>query len=292
MLKNNDKKPAGYIVLTYPCRALEWIHIRKTYAACLVEFGFEQLCPVLNEILFAWRYHANMARRFYRPALVFKQFSFLQLLDENQQCMCGKSKRFARFLDSKTMEEISSVVPAAVHVRTVDMNIIHHKRLRQALAMGLNHIPMKPTSLFATTIATILDGFQQVALILQLDQQEFPIESALAWLQNSCLEQLKTGSRTNRFGFRNSGADVMKDDHASNEGDWLLQHLYCSGLDKAANNAVFICIKHIRLMALERLSSPDFLPCKENLIWLLLSTILELTVNEIKCLVPKLSVSY
>ena len=120
------------------------------------------------------------------------------------------------------MEEISSVVPTAVHVRTMDMNIIHYKRLRQALAMGLNHIPMKPTSLFATTIATILDGFQQVALILQLDQQEFPIESALAWLRNSCLEQLKTGSRTNRFGFQNSGADVMKDDRASNEGDWLL----------------------------------------------------------------------
>ena len=60
LLKNNDKKPAGYIVLMYPCHALEWIHIRKTYTACLVEFGFEQLCLVLNEILFAWRYHANI----------------------------------------------------------------------------------------------------------------------------------------------------------------------------------------------------------------------------------------
>ena len=43
--------------------------------------------------------------------------------------------------------------------------------------------------------------------------------------------------------------------------------MYISGLDKASNNACFICINHIRKQALERLSSQDFLPCMSNGRW-------------------------
>ena len=251
LLKNNVKKPSGFVVLLYPCRALEWIHLRKIYATCLEHFGFGQLSADLDEVLFAWRYHCNMASRFYRPANVFKKFSFLQLLDENQSCACICSKRFARFLDPRTLNEKSSYTQAAIHVRTVDSNLIHHIKLRQALSMGLNHIPMKPTTSFAACIATILDGFGQLAQIFQLNQEGFPVDSAMTWLQTTCLDQLKTCSQINQFGFRNSAKDVMHDRVANDEIDWLLQRLYCSGLDKAANNAFFICIKHIRLMALE-----------------------------------------
>jgi hypothetical protein len=62
--------------------------------------------------------------------------------------------------------------------------------------------------------------------------------------------------------FRFSGSYLFDILAVKNETQWLLQHLYCSGLDKAANNACFICIKHIRLMALERLIGADFLLVK------------------------------
>jgi hypothetical protein len=72
-----------------------------------------------------------------------------------------------------------------------------------------------------------------------------------------------------------------------NEIEWLLQHLYCSGLDKATNNACFICIKHIRLQALERLSGSDFAPCKANLLWSLPSAILDQVLEELKEILPE-----
>ena len=70
----------------------------------------------------------------------------------------------------------------------------------------------------------------------------------------------------------------MNDEVATNELNWLLQHLYCSRLDKAGDNPSFVCIKHIRLMAQERLSGPDFLHCKEGSLWMLPSTMLDLTL--------------
>ena len=158
--------------------------------------------------------------------------------------------------------------------------------------MGLNHIPMRPTTSFASCIATILDEFIQVAQIFKLDDLDFPMDSALTWLRDVCLERLKASSRNNQFGFRSSEIDLMHDEVANNKLNWLLQHLYCSGLDKAGNNPSFVCIKHIRLMALERLSGPDYLPCKEESLWMLSSTILDLTSQEILCLVPELQISY
>ena len=276
LLKNNIRKPSGYIILTYLCRALEWSHLRKAYAACLEQFGYAHLKSILDEVLFAWKYHNNMASLFYRPTLVFKRwFSFLHLLDETHTCICLSSKRMARFLDPSTLEEISSYAPPAVHVCTVDLNIIHHRSLRQALSMGMIHIPLKPTTSFTASIVTVLDGFTQLAQILNLVDSDFLLEQALDWLRLTCLEQLKTSFRSNRFGFRHSKSDLLRDQSATNELNWLMQHLYCSGLDKAANNASFICIKHMQLMALEQLSGPDFVPCKENSVWLLPATILQ-----------------
>jgi hypothetical protein len=71
-----------------------------------------------------------------------------------------------------------------------------------------------------------------------------------------------------------------------NEMQWIFQHLYCSGLDKASNNACFICIRHIRLMAFERLSGNDFIPCKRNDIWSLPSAILDQVSNDLASILP------
>ena len=119
-------------------------------------------------MLFACCYHKNLDNRFYRPTCVFKKFTFLELLDENQRCVCGSSNRLALFLDPRTLDEKSSHVQASGHVRSVNLNLIHHDRLRQALSMGLNHIPLNSTTSFAACIATILDGFSQVEQIFQL----------------------------------------------------------------------------------------------------------------------------
>ena len=292
LLKNTVKKPVGYVILLYPSRAMEWIHLRQMYASCLAQFGCEQMSTLIDDVLIAWRYHDNLTRTLYQPTRVFKQFSFLELLDEQHVCACVSSKRLAKFLDPRTIDERSSFARPTVHVRTVDVKIIHYKKLRDAVAMGLNHIPMKPTTSFAPCIATILDGFKQIMQILGLYNPNFPADIALAWLRNNYLDQLKQSSRINRFGFRSSDSDLMRDHIANDEIVWLGQHLFCAGLDKAANNVSFICIKHMRLMALERLSGPEFQPCREDLIWLLPLMILQFTALEATSLVPELKISY
>lgn len=96
---------------------------------------------------------------------------------------------------------------------------------------------------------------------------QFPIEAARSQLHTSCLSILKAASQANKYGFKFSGSFLFDISAVKNETEWLLKHLFCSGLDKATNNACFICIKeHMHLQALERLFGDDFLPCKTNLV--------------------------
>jgi len=173
----------------------------------------------------------------------------------------------------------------------MDVKIIQHAGLREAISMGLNHIPLKPTDI-AVSIATALDAFSQFTQILDLENSGLPLLEATEWIRNACLEQLKTASKNNKSGLRFSGSDLLQLKPVKNEIDWVTTRLYCAGLDKATNNACFICIRHIRLMALERLSGPEFIPCKSDDSWIKPSQILDQTATEISDLVPQLSIPY
>lgn len=53
-----------------------------------------------------------------------------------------------------------------------------------------------------------------------------------------------------------------------NELTWIQQYLFIAGLDKAATNASFICIFHLRAQALLRLQGKYFAPCTHNDKWI------------------------
>jgi len=72
----------------------------------------------------------------------------------------------------------------------------------------------------------------------------------------------------------------------------LVTCINCMRLDKAANNCCFIYIKDIRLSALERLSSPDFQPCKDDAIWLLPSHMLDRISRDLTLLLPEFHIQY
>jgi len=289
--KLNSRQPIGYIILTYPCRAMEWVNLRQIFSECLTNFDLVHLVPALQDVRFAWKYHDNMATVLYKPAEVFKKFSFVHLLDETNVCMCLRAKRFKSFLDVQTSHELCSAVPSQPHVRTVDTNLIQNRELRQAVAQGLNHIPVKPTKL-AVSVATTIDAFMQLVRILRLESEGLDIANATEWIRSSALARLKLAAKENKAGLRFSGLDLLQQKEIKDEIAWLSSHLYCAGLDKASNNACFICIKHIRLLALERLSGPDFLPCKDKHIWLLPSMILDKVTVEMSTLIPQISISF
>jgi hypothetical protein len=222
----------------------------------------------------------------YKPASVFKKFSFVHLLDELEPCACNTATRLRKFCDPLTKNEHSSFGKPSCHVRSMDLDLIQHPGLRVALKQGLNHIVLRPTNI-AQAVATMLDAFEQLIPILHLDSIQFPISEARAHLHNLCLHTLKAANHSNKYGFRQSGQFLLEQPAVRNEIQWLTKHLYCAGLDKAANNACFMCIKHIRLQALERLMGTDFSPCKVNGLWTLPTSILDFVKEQLLSLLPE-----
>jgi hypothetical protein len=159
------------------------------------------------------------------------------------------------------------------------------------LAQGLNHIPLQPTHI-AKAISAVMQAYEQLVQILDLEHSLFPVFAAKQHLHTTCPNMLKAASRSNKHRYRFSAQSLFEIPAVKNEIQWILQHLYCSRLDKASNNACFICIKHIRLMALEGLNGMDFIPCKTNFIWSLPSAILDKISTDLLAILPEFPPPY
>jgi len=204
--RTSNSKKAGYIKLKYCDRALEWINLRKIFQDLMISFQYDHLCPIIEDIVFAWSYVENLATVLYKPSAVFKQFSFIQLLDEANSCACLSTKRFFKFLDPLTINETSSYARSTAHVRTMDLSIIQHSSLRDAVAQGLNHIPLRPTNI-THALATALDAFEQLVSILDLESTDFPISLAHDHLRNTCRESLTQALKNIKQGLRFFGTN-------------------------------------------------------------------------------------
>lgn len=260
--------------------------MRQIYSELLSHFDvLEQVA--LDDVAFSWMYDRNIASKVYKPSDVFKNFSFLHLLEDNATCICLTTHRFRPFLDPLTKLETSDVCKSSIHVRTMDPKIVQHPQLRSALIMGLNHIPLRPTN-FREAIEATMQTYQHLYEILRLQDLGLDFHVTSKYLKQLCLEQLQIAAKTNKFGFRSSGPYLFNIPAVSNELHWLLSHLYISGLDKANNNACFMCIRHIRLQAYQRLMGEDFFPCKFEGKWELPTIVFDTVKEELVSLLPEI----
>ena len=179
-------------------------------------YQLAHLCELLDDVTFAWLYTDDLSLVFYRPSLVFKAFSFVDLLNEDSQCLCATASRLRVFCDTVTCNETSRFAKIAVHICTVDMAIIQHPALRQALSLGLNHIPLRPSNI-AETMAIVMDAFSQLANILNLYDLDFLLLQARERFHATCLNTLKAASRTNKFGFKSSDQFLLNIPAVKNE---------------------------------------------------------------------------
>lgn len=264
---------------------MEWLNLRQTFREVISFFGlFDQVNLYL--IAFSWSYDRNLATYFYKPSDVFKHFSFIHLLDPDDKCVCLTTRRFQAFIDPLTAHESSDFSEPTPHVRTMDVKIIQNPKLRAELAQGLNHIPLSPTDLNQAMLVAI-EAFERLYHLMRLQEYGLSLNDALTHCRQLCRDKLFNASQSNRFGFKSSGPALFSQMTVMNELRWLLSHLYISGLDKANNNPCFMCIKHIRLQALHRLSSEDFTPCMTGTYWDLPSIILESIRFELTQLLPE-----
>lgn len=248
-----------YLSIRYCSRAMEWLDLRRTFKEVLSHFGILDQID-LDSLAFAWSYDRSIATRVYKPSQVFKHFSFVHLLDKHEKCMCNSFKRFESFLDPLTFVECDEFSHPVHHVRTIDLNIIQHPKLREAIGMGLNHIPLSPTDT-SQALKVAIDAFQRMYSMFRLHEFALDMQVATMYFERVCCNRLSHASRSNKFGYKSSGPALFSIPAVADELQWLLSHVYISGLDKASNNPCFMCIRHIRLQALCRLSSEDFTPC-------------------------------
>lgn len=134
----------------------------------------------------------------------------------------------------------------------MDCEIIHNSFLKEEVKKGLNHIPevpVNPKSIcqelrnvwvkVAKTMNIIVMPCQLECIdniVNEMFHQHFPFfkKNQYLWFQNSAL---------------------------MDEINYLTNHLYIFGLDKAAQTPVFMCKALIRSLSHDRLSSVEFNPC-------------------------------
>ena len=133
----------------------------------------------------------------------------------------------------------------------------------------------------------VVDTFLQVCQVLRLGGC-LDINSATGMVRTRCKEILMSVAKGNLYGFRYSKPYLFSDKSVESELTWILKHVFISGLDKAANNACFICISHIRYQALARLNGPDFEPCCNDGNWESIESISSKITLDLSRLIPEL----
>ena len=127
------------------------------------------------------------------------------------------------------------------HVQTMNLQIVQHPMLRSSLQMGLNHIPLKPTLVYEAMRATS-QAFSLLYDMLKLHTYGMELDVAIFVLHKMCAVRLRAATRSNKFGFKYSDQFLFDIPIVQNELKWLLSHFFISGVDKASNNASFMCI--------------------------------------------------
>jgi hypothetical protein len=114
------------------------------------------------------------------------------------------------------------------------------------------------------------------------------VHSATKMVRTRYKETLTSAFKNNFFGFKYSKPSLFCDKSVDNELTWKLKHVFISGLDKAANNAYFICISHIRCQTLARLNGPDFASCCNDGVWQSLEDISSIITTDLAKLILEL----
>jgi hypothetical protein len=167
--------------------------MKKLFSKMFTHFSIPHVVLILLNLMFAWSFFPNVSRYCYKPAIVFKEFDVSLLINGTYTYLCNKAKRFYKFLNMETInDEMNS--PMA-HVRIMDTNIIHHLGLREAIALGLNHIPLRNTNI-QEIIQVVMDTFMQICQVLRLEGC-LDINSATKMVRTRCKEILMSAFKSN-----------------------------------------------------------------------------------------------
>lgn len=171
-----------------------------------------------------------------------KVFSVELLINWSYDCHCTSSKRLAQFIDHDIIDDNSNDPRA--HVCTMDTKIIHHHGLREAITLGLNHIPLRTTNI-QEAIQVVIKIFIHICQVFGVEGC-INVDTASKLVRTMTREKLILAMKENLYGFRYSKPHIFSDKIVNNERAWLEKHMFIHGLDKAISNVCFVCIFYIR----------------------------------------------
>jgi hypothetical protein len=89
-------------------------------------------------------------------------------------------------------------------------------------------------------VADFIDAFELLANILQLATLQFPLEEARSYMHSTCLNALKSASKSNKFGFKNTAKFMLDLPAVKNEINWPLKLLTAQALIKLQTTHVLL----------------------------------------------------
>ncbi|KAL3686484.1 hypothetical protein R1sor_009058 [Riccia sorocarpa] len=284
LIRQKANSRSRFVHVLYTSRAFEWINLRQLISTVLTQCDLVEYLVDLDDIIFGWRFLPLLSRTCYNPAQTFRDFSFHDPDALSGDCICSK-KWYSKFVDLHTRDNPLSPTDIG-HIRTMDLCIVKHLELRKELACGLNHIPLRQTSL-RDVVDEVLLAWHQVTVILGLNDQN--VQDGLVLLRDNTWAVLKENSCRNTGGFKHSRKDVLQNFAASTEIAWLKENFLIAGLDKASNNICFVCVKYVRNAALIRLDGDDFTACKTSPQWDVPDDRIKTILRDISELLPEVT---
>ncbi|EFJ12422.1 hypothetical protein SELMODRAFT_425444 [Selaginella moellendorffii] len=235
-----------YVHLNYISRGFELIKPKTLYKDILIQMNLPMV-SFDDNMVFGWTYQNEIRSLLYKPVEVFCEFD----TDNIPDCGCEAITAFTPYL-SPLGEQTEK------HVKTLDRLIVQWRDLKCELDKGLNHISLCPVHkerILTELNHGWLDLIQKSPdLTCIWDQDKFPLVKRL--IKNAVSSALS--------GDINAPADTWDHEATTARIQWLQKHLYIAGTDKAANTPSFLCIRLVRLEAMNRVRSSNFEPLLHN----------------------------
>lgn len=106
----------------------------------------------------------------------------------------------------------------------MDLSIVQHKGLRQAITMGLNHIPLRPT-IIQEAIQVIHDTFLQICQVLNLEHM-LDMKVTTREIRQRSKMILLEAYKVNKYGLRYTQPYIFSVNVVNDEITWLLMCIY------------------------------------------------------------------
>lgn len=189
--------------MTYLSIAMEWVSFKTIVVLWLQHVDKLDKIDDMDRITIDQKHLPSIAELMYLPKLGFYDFSIVDLMANIAPCACSH-KWWERFLDQGTLDTNAS--PTMAHVRTANMEGVQNRELRAIMTCGLNHIPLRQTTILEI-MDEVIHAWSHISSLLKLSNMD--TLNGSSWLSTYLWHKLTLAAWKNSGGFKLSYSDEL-----------------------------------------------------------------------------------